>query len=105
MKPTKIDQTLRIAWKISATFLKEAGKCTNVSMICSDIFEAAVKAKRSRSNPSNGLFSSAELDWFSRNSYNLGMRKCTVWVPRQTLRLLKTCIEVLSLTYRLDIES
>lgn len=33
-----------------------------------------------------------ELDWFSKNSYNLAIKNLTNWAPRQTLRVLICCI-------------
>jgi hypothetical protein len=35
-----------------------------------------------------------ELDWFSRNSYNLALKSSVTWDPRQTLRILRASIEV-----------
>ena len=37
-----------------------------------------------------------ELDWFSRNSYNIALKNCAEWSPTQTLRLLQACLEVKS---------
>lgn len=47
-----------------------------------------------RRNAANDLFSLAELDWFSRNTYNLALKFCTSWNPEQTLRLVQSCLNV-----------
>lgn len=56
---------------------------------------AASQAKRSRNSKEDHSFSLTELDWFSKNSYNLALRSSAEREPRQTLRLLRVSIEVL----------
>ena len=56
--------------------------------------KAAAQVKLARRDSKEKLFSMAELDWFSRNSYNLALKYCTVWEPSQILGLLQTCVEV-----------
>lgn len=41
-----------------------------------------------------GQISLCELEWFSRNSYNLVLQHCTTWEPQHVLRLLNSCIKV-----------
>ncbi|MCJ1227176.1 hypothetical protein MMC12_003831 [Toensbergia leucococca] len=67
----------------------------SVNEICV-LFEAAAaaQAKTATRGTTSHLFSQAELDWFSRNSYNLALRFCTSWSPSQTLRLLQACLKV-----------
>lgn len=55
---------------------------------------AAAKAKTSRKSKDSQLFSTMELEWFSRNSYNLALSSSATWDPRQTLRLLQASIKV-----------
>lgn len=56
---------------------------------------AAAAAKRScRDFGKDDLFPSAELDWFSRNSYNVALKVCTVWEADTTLRLVQACLDV-----------
>ncbi len=53
---------------------------------------AAAAAKRSRRDSSkDDVFPSAELDWFSRNSYNVALKMCTVWKAGATLRIVQVC--------------
>jgi hypothetical protein len=33
-----------------------------------------------------------ELDWFSKNSYNLAIKNLSIWSPRHSLRMLTCCI-------------
>ena len=56
---------------------------------------AATKAKMSRKSKDSQLFPTIELDWFSRNSYNLALKSSATWEPRQTLRLLQASIKVI----------
>ena len=37
-----------------------------------------------------------ELDWFSKNSYNLAIKNLALWEPRQSLRMLTSCIDFIS---------
>ncbi|PQE27929.1 hypothetical protein CJF30_00009126 [Rutstroemia sp. NJR-2017a BBW] len=45
-----------------------------------------------------------ELEWFSRNTYNLSLKNLSLWDPRQSLRLLTCCIGFIDL-YPADIGS
>lgn len=38
------------------------------------------------------LWTIPELDWFSKNSYNLAIEHLSTWGPRQILRMLRVCI-------------
>lgn len=59
------------------------------------IGKAAVQAKLSSRATGAQLFSLPELNWFSRNSYNLALKVCTKWDPSQTLSLIQACLKVL----------
>lgn len=65
--------------------------------ICKLFEGAATRAKASKRDPANDVFSLAELDWFSRNSYNLALKACTSWPSRQTLRLSQACLKFIDL--------
>ncbi|KAI9718236.1 MAG: hypothetical protein M1812_004226 [Candelaria pacifica] len=65
--------------------------------ICRLFEGAAIQAKQSRKDPTNQVFTITELDWFSRNSYNLSLSSCAKWYPKQTLRLLQACIKFMDL--------
>ena len=68
-----------------------------IDEICK-LFEAAAdQAKTSRQDATTDVFSLAELDWFSRNSYNLALKVCTSWDPGQTLRLVQSCFKFIDL--------
>ena len=71
-----------------------------VSDLC-DIFECATshakKAKAPRVAISNEHFTHAELEWFSKNAYNLALKHCTDFDPRSLLRLLQSCIDLIEL--------
>lgn len=64
---------------------------------------ASEQAKRSRqgsrASTKQGeiVFTIKELDWFSRNGYNIGLRSIVEWSPSKSLRILSTCIRFLDL--------
>jgi hypothetical protein len=37
-----------------------------------------------------------ELEWFSKNSYNLAIKNLSDWNPRSSLRILKSCLDFMS---------
>lgn len=43
----------------------------------------------------NRGFSLLELEWFSRNSYNLALQSCASWPPDIVLRLLDVSMKVI----------
>ena len=53
-----------------------------------------MKLKREQQAEALEVFSVSELNWFSRNTYNLSLKVCASWKPRYTLRLLRCCIQV-----------
>ena len=58
---------------------------------------AAAEAKLSRleqQHQDEQPFTINELNWFSRNSYNLALKFCTEWEPGQLLRIVQACIQV-----------
>lgn len=72
--------------------------------IC-DHFERSVEqVKRCRRSGTETTFTVAELDWFSRNSYNLALKHCTSWDPAFTRRMIDCCISLIDL-YPKDLES
>lgn len=64
---------------------------------------ASEQAKRSRQGYKTStkqaeiVFTIKELDWFSRNGYNIGLRSIVEWSPSRSLRILLTCIRFLDL--------
>jgi tetratricopeptide (TPR) repeat protein len=64
------------------------------------LFEAAVHhAQQSVATKTitQHSFDTKELDWFSKNAYNLGLKHATEWEPRKVLRLLQSCIALIGL--------
>jgi hypothetical protein len=54
---------------------------------------AATKSKSQVSDVPD-RFSTGEIDWFSKTSYNLALKYCTVWECSETLQMLNSCIKV-----------
>lgn len=53
---------------------------------------AALKKSRSHDKVADGLWNLDELDWFSKNSYNIAIKHLSTWHPRQSVRILTCCI-------------
>ncbi|KAL8812532.1 MAG: hypothetical protein Q9200_000967 [Gallowayella weberi] len=67
----------------------------HVDELCKVFEGAAAAAKTSRRGSSkDDTFPSKELDWFSRNSYNVALKMCTSWPPKATLRIVRACSNV-----------
>ena len=70
---------------------------TAIQDIC-QLFEMAVShAKRSQRDSSTSPFTTAELDWFSRNTYNLALKFLAVWPCQHTARMVDACSNFLEL--------
>ena len=62
------------------------------------MFELAVtEAKTTKSLDREVIFSTLELDWFSKNAYNLALNFCTLWDPHHTVRLVEASERLLEL--------
>ncbi|KAI1269361.1 SPO22-domain-containing protein [Xylariaceae sp. FL1019] len=61
-------------------------------------FEVAAMAIEKENRDPNGekTFTVIELDWFSKNAYNLGLANSTIWEARQVIRILEACLSFLS---------
>ena len=69
--------------------------------ICRVFERSAEHAKKSPCTLQDSLFTVAELEWFSRNSYNLCIKNCSLWPPQSTARLIASCLQFIDL-YPLD---
>ncbi|KAI9690965.1 MAG: hypothetical protein M1822_008585 [Bathelium mastoideum] len=71
-----------------------------VSNLCSLFENATAQARTSRtprrSNKAE-TFTHLELEWFAKNAYNLALKHCADMHPRDLLRLLQSCMELLDL--------
>ena len=54
-----------------------------------------VKKARSAGKSSETIWTVLELDWFSKNSYNLAIKNLSIWSPRHSLRMLICCIALI----------
>ncbi|TGO41094.1 hypothetical protein BHYA_0027g00390 [Botrytis hyacinthi] len=61
----------------------------NIEKLCT-IFEKALNTIQKPLN--REIWTILELEWFSRNSYNLSLKHLSVWEPQQPLRILACCI-------------
>ena len=71
--------------------------CQVLDHMCA-VFEGAYNqaksSKRRPQTPEQQLFTLQELEWFSKNSYNLSLKHCAALPPQNLARLLKVCTEV-----------
>lgn len=60
---------------------------------------AATQAQKSRGPAvvADTLFTVSELDWFSKNAYNLALKFSMTWEPREVLRMLHVCIKFIDM--------
>ncbi|KAM3081866.1 Transcription factor [Clarireedia jacksonii] len=73
----------------------------SVERLC-QLFEGALQSIQK--SPNRDVWTILELEWFSRNTYNLSLKNLSLWDPRQSLRLLTCCIDFIDL-YPSDIGS
>ena len=72
--------------------------------ICHHFERSVERVKRCRRDGAETAFTIAELDWFSRNSYNLALKHCISWDPAFTRRMIDSCISLIDL-YPKDLEA
>ena len=72
--------------------------------ICKLFEGAATQAKRARQDPHTSLFTLGELDWFSRNTYNIALKNCTTWSHQYIVRMIASCTTFIDL-YPNDLET
>ncbi|KAF2968484.1 hypothetical protein GQX73_g5062 [Xylaria multiplex] len=64
--------------------------CTTFKTTVSEI------GKERRDSNSKKVFTVEELDWFSKNAYNLGLKNVTVWEARHVVIILECCLSIIS---------
>jgi hypothetical protein len=57
-------------------------------------YNQAKSSKRRPKSPEQQLFTVQELEWFSKNSYNLSLKHCVALPLQDLARLLNVCTEV-----------
>ncbi|MCJ1250157.1 hypothetical protein MMC30_007383 [Trapelia coarctata] len=75
-----------------------------VEAVCKLFGGAAAQAKIRRRDPADHSFDLPELDWFSRNTYNLALKVCSEWSLPQTIRLVQSCLKFIDL-YPTDMDA
>jgi hypothetical protein len=94
------DLTLgRVMLRLLQSELTKNGTVDNIVLdqLCMTFEGAYKQAKASQprpSKPEQQLFTVQELEWFSRNSYNLSLKHCAEISPQSLVRLLGVCAEV-----------
>jgi hypothetical protein len=86
---------------LESELTKDGGIDTGVlGQIC-NVFEGAcaqAKAFRTKpSTPAKELFTTVEIEWFSKNAYNIALKYCAEMPPGLLVRLLSCCAEFIKL--------
>ncbi|CAG8979159.1 hypothetical protein HYALB_00000293 [Hymenoscyphus albidus] len=106
--PSLIRVTIGITSKLLETSLQNGSNNAEVEELINKLcklFEGAVTAVQKPNRPKMGsepIWTIHELDWFSKNSYNIAIKNISVWTPFNSLRMLKCCIAFID-QYPLDI--
>ncbi|KAI8625467.1 SPO22-domain-containing protein [Xylariaceae sp. FL1651] len=93
---------LRLLIRLEVSELNEKHKVsTDQHLLVDDVckaFKIAVNEiqKERRNIKSDKLFTVDELDWFCKNSYNLGLKNTTVWEARHIICILECCLTIIS---------
>ena len=97
---------LRCTARLLIAGLGDPGSATDsaVDAVCKLFDGAAAQAKVQRRDPANQTFDLPELDWFSRNTYNLALKVCSEWSPPQTIRVVQSCLKFIDL-YPTDMDA
>lgn len=72
--------------------------CICVSVTSSTLIPVVVLAlerQKKGEGPARKLFSVDELEWFSRNAYNLALKNTAVWELRCVVKMLTACVNII----------
>ncbi|KAI1006471.1 hypothetical protein K3495_g1756 [Podosphaera aphanis] len=94
---------LRLTIGLMKSMLDESEKSgatvdvVTIEKLCTTFESAASSIRRARgpSNATDTFWTVDEQEWFSKNSYNLAIKHLSDWNPRQTLRMLQSCIAII----------
>ncbi|KAI1780407.1 SPO22-domain-containing protein [Hypoxylon cercidicola] len=101
---------LRIVIRLETSLLDDQGQSDADRQLLIDdicrVFEGVASAiqRDPRDGQGNKLFTVEELNWFSKNSYNLGVKNLRGWDLRQIVRIFQCCLSIIS-QYPQDIPS
>ncbi|KAI2778846.1 SPO22-domain-containing protein [Daldinia loculata] len=93
---------LRVVIRLETSLMNEKDhKDSDRSLLIDDlcqVFEGVVPAIQRDPRNSNGdkIFTVEELDWFGKNAYNLGVKNINIWQPRQSIRIFRCCLSIIS---------
>ncbi|KAL2263859.1 hypothetical protein VTK26DRAFT_4655 [Humicola hyalothermophila] len=77
-----------------------AGEDTNriANDLCEEFEAVVVALERLKQERGSGrkLFTVDELEWFSRNAYNLALKNTATWDPRSVARMLSACVDIIA---------
>ena len=55
----------------------------------------ALERQKKDEGPARKLFTVDELEWFSRNAYNLALKNTAVWELRYVVKMLTACVKII----------
>lgn len=96
--PTLLRCTARLlATEMTADTSFNPGASLELCKVFEGAAMQAINAKRKATKDQPSAFCPKELDWFSRNAYNLSLKHCTDFHPEHLSRVLSTCITFIDL--------
>ncbi|KAF8420073.1 meiosis protein SPO22/ZIP4 like-domain-containing protein [Tirmania nivea] len=106
-KPAVLRCTIRLT--IGIIDRAKGAEISNAESLCQLLELASAEAKKTRGkkstvNKQDISFTVKELEWFSRTSYNLGLRSIEEWPLTTSIRIVSICLQFLEL-YPDDIDA
>ncbi|KAI1139503.1 SPO22-domain-containing protein [Hypoxylon sp. FL0543] len=91
----------RIVIRLQASLMNDQAHASSRHLLIDDtceVFEGVVAAigRDPRDKQGKKLFTVQELDWFCKNTYNLGLKNIRIWQPKQSLRIFRCCLSIIS---------
>ncbi|OIW27318.1 SPO22-domain-containing protein [Coniochaeta ligniaria NRRL 30616] len=99
--PIHLPALLRCTVRLMAKDLEgqedETGRHEAVQKLCEVFNEVVLNIERDpKDAKGNKLFDINELDWFARNTYNLGLKNLEAWDVSHTIQILTACTKIMS---------
>ncbi|KAI1431325.1 meiosis protein SPO22/ZIP4 like-domain-containing protein [Xylaria sp. CBS 124048] len=92
---------LRVLIRLEVSVLQDANatdinRGSLVEDLCNTFKLAVKEIQKDRHSKNDKLFTINELDWFCKNTYNLGLENTMVWDARHVISILESCLSIIS---------
>ncbi|GAB1313483.1 sporulation-specific protein 22 [Madurella fahalii] len=90
--------TIRLLNLLTSTSGTGTGGDGIVNDLCEQFDAVVLALERQKADNASvrKLFTIDELEWFSRNAYNLALKNTTTWELRSVVRMLNACVNIIS---------